>query len=100
MVRVPRIKRLRIPARLTQRWRARLRAQRRWWRRRWRDSLSGEVLFPADGAGMVAVGTLSGHSGVASTGPRIVILHVTAGSGHKRAAESLAIAITERCPDA
>src|SRR5262249_56030139 len=28
----PRLGRLRIPPRLTQRWRARLRAQRRWWR--------------------------------------------------------------------
>ena len=66
MVRVPRIKRLRIPARLTQRWRARLRAQRRWWRRRWRSSSGGEVLFPPAGKGMVAVETLAGAPDLAS----------------------------------
>ena len=53
MVSVPRLGRLRIPARLTQRWRARLRAQRRWWRERLRGE-GGQVLFPAAGQGMVS----------------------------------------------
>jgi processive 1,2-diacylglycerol beta-glucosyltransferase len=92
-----RIGRLRIPARLTQRWRARLRAQRRWWRsRRRRDG--GEVLFPAVGQGMVAVHTL-GRGG--ETGrPRVAILHATAGSGHKSAAEALAAALAGLRPGA
>ena len=97
MVRVPRIKRLRIPARLTQRWRARLRAQRRWWRRRWRSSSGGEVLFPPAGKGMVAVETLAGAPDLAS-GRRIAILHATAGSGHKRAAQALASAFSVLSP--
>jgi len=92
MVRIPRIGRIRLPKRLNRRWRARLRAQRRWWRARWRDSAAGAVLFPADGAGMVAVEMLATDDGP-GTGPRIAILHATAGSGHKRAALALATAI-------
>src|SRR5437773_2308001 len=84
-----RIGRLRIPTRLTQRWRARLRAQRRWWRER-RRSDQGSVLFPSVGQGMVAVHELEG-SGAA--GPRVAILHATAGAGHKSAAQALAAAI-------
>src|SRR5215207_349680 len=100
MARGPGIGRLRIPARLriperfTQRWRARLRVQRRWWRLRLRTTSEGEVLFPAAGEGMVAVETLSeprdGDGGATSGEPRIAILHATAGSGHKRAAQALA----------
>jgi len=91
----PRLPRLRIPRRLTQRWRARLRAQRRWWRARWRATSGGEVLFPPVGGGMVAVETLvgGGARGVAAGGPRIAILHATAGSGHKRAAQAIASAV-------
>ncbi|MGH2358739.1 MAG: MGDG synthase family glycosyltransferase, partial [Candidatus Limnocylindria bacterium] len=91
MVKMPRIGRLRVPRRLTQRWRARLRAQRRWWRSRWRASTGGEVLFPPVGGGVVAVETLAGEE--AGSGPRIAILHATAGSGHKRAAQALASAM-------
>ena len=98
MVAIPRFGRLRIPERLTQRWRARLRAQRRWWRRRLRDSSEGELLFPPAGRGVVAVGTLAG--GAEKRGPRIAILHATAGSGHKRAAQALAAALTELQPAA
>jgi processive 1,2-diacylglycerol beta-glucosyltransferase len=94
MARDIRIGRLRIPARLTQRWRARLRAQRRWWRVRRRDD-RGEVLFPAVGQGMVAVRALEGPSDVTG-GPRVAILHATAGSGHKSAAQALAAAIARR----
>ena len=100
MVRIPRIGRLRLPRRLNRRWRARLRAQRRWWRRRWRDSAAGEVLFPADGAGMVAVGTLPRAPAAAATGLRLAILHATAGSGHKRAAQAIAAAIVQLDPGA
>jgi processive 1,2-diacylglycerol beta-glucosyltransferase len=98
MVRVPRIGRLRIPEKLTQRWRARLRAQRRWWRERWRDESGGDVLFPEVGGGMVAVGTLAdpGRQG----GPRVAILHATAGSGHKRAAQAIANALSVARSDA
>ena len=105
MVQVPRIGRLRIAPRLTQRWRARLRAQRRWWRVRWRSLSGSDVLFPAAGAGMVAVETLAG--GVTDgdgpnraplSGTRIAILHATAGSGHKRAAQALAKAFSELDP--
>ena len=83
---------------LTRRLRVRLRAQRRWWRARWRDTARGEVLFPPVGRGMVAVETLAGSSaepgsGRATAGPRIAVLHATAGSGHKRAAEALAAAV-------
>ncbi|HYM80015.1 MAG TPA: hypothetical protein VEY91_01235, partial [Candidatus Limnocylindria bacterium] len=98
MVRVPSIGRLRIPTRLTHRWRARLRAQRRWWRARFRAAGNGEVLFPAAGKGMVAVQTLA--SGRRADGPRIAILHATAGNGHKRAAQSLAASITSQSPGA
>ena len=97
MVRIPRFGRLRIPPAMTRRWRARLRVQRSWWRRQWRDSASGELLFPEDGKGMVAVDTLSPRDGV-NGGPRIAILHATAGSGHKRAAQALADAIAELSP--
>src|SRR5947207_2397292 len=99
MVQVPRFGRLRIPERLTQRWRVRLRAQRRWWRARWRASAGSDVLFPTEGAGMVAVETLAGGGTLGSApaeaaGHRIAILHATAGSGHKRAAQALARAFS------
>ncbi|HET9327774.1 MAG TPA: glycosyltransferase [Candidatus Eisenbacteria bacterium] len=90
MARDLRIGRLRIPTRLTQRWRARLRAQRRWWRARLRND-PGEVLFPTVGQGMVAVHELEGSH--EANGPRVAILHATAGSGHKSAAQALAAAI-------
>jgi processive 1,2-diacylglycerol beta-glucosyltransferase len=95
MARDLRIGRLRIPTRLGPRWRARLRAQRRWWRAR-RRSDPGEVLFPPVGHGMVAVHELS-HG---AAGPRIAMLHATAGSGHKSAAQALAAAIGAARPDA
>lgn len=101
--RIPRIPRLpEIPGveRLRQagNWRARLRAQRAWWRRRLRVLSDGhEVLFPAEGGGVVAVGTLHAASGA---GPRIAVLHATAGSGHKSAAIALANALAEQKPDA
>lgn len=94
MVNAPRFGRLRIPKRLTQRWRARLRAQRRWWRTRWRETAPGEVMFPPAGGGVVAVETLAGAGG--GPGPRIAILHATAGAGHKRAAQALAAAIVRQ----
>jgi processive 1,2-diacylglycerol beta-glucosyltransferase len=98
-VRVPRLGRLRIPSRLTQGWRARLRAQRRWWRARWRETAPGDVMFPTVGEGVVAVDTL--RPGLRPTGgPRIAILHATAGSGHKRAAQAIARAIGEQSPGA
>ena len=101
MVRVPRIGRLRIPARLTQRWRARLRAQRRWWRRQLRLTSPGPVLFPPLGGGVVAIETLAGGSSNGTgSGPRIAVLHATAGSGHKRAAQALAAAMTTLEPRA
>jgi processive 1,2-diacylglycerol beta-glucosyltransferase len=94
MVRLPRFGRLRIP--LTANWRARLRAQRAWWRRRLRALAGGrEVLFPAAGGGVVAVETLA-----AGAGPRIAILHATAGSGHKSAAVAIARALGTLAPDA
>ena len=105
MVKVPRIGKLRIAPRLTQRWRARLRAQRRWWRTRWRSLSGTDVLFPAAGAGMVAVETLAGGTMASGepghtvfSGTRIAILHATAGSGHKRAAQALAKAFSEIDP--
>ncbi len=98
MVKRFRIGPLRIPERVTQRWRAGLRAQRRWWRDRLRRQ-SGEVLFPAAGQGMVAVQTLGGAAGELGR-PRVAILHATAGSGHKSAAQALAAAITGQCPGA
>ena len=93
MVRLPRFGRLRLPP-LTANWRARLRAQRAWWRRRLR-ALAGdhEVLFPEAGGGVVAVETLA-----AGPGPRIAILHATAGSGHKSAAIAIAHAIGNLAP--
>src|SRR5262249_42746816 len=67
---------------------------------RWRNSADLDVLFPADGAGMVAVGTLSALSSAGTPGPRIAILHATAGNGHKSAAQALAAAITSLQPSA
>ncbi|HTR97660.1 MAG TPA: glycosyltransferase [Candidatus Acidoferrales bacterium] len=98
MVRFPRIGRLNFPRLQESRWRARLRAQRAWWRRRLRV-LAGdhEVLFPVAGGGVVAVETLRGG---ASAGPRIAILHATAGSGHRSAALALARALGDLSPDA
>jgi len=103
MVKLPRFGRLRLPQRLTQRWRAGLRAQRRWWRARWRArsaAAGGAVLFPAAGGGAIAVETLAGAQATAPAGPRVAILHATAGSGHKRAAESLAEALAQFHPGA
>lgn len=97
MVRIPRIGRLRVPGGLARRWRARLRAQRTWWRKRWRSATGGEVLFPEVGGGMVALGRLTPES-TAAHGPRIAILHATAGSGHKRAAQALATAFSALNP--
>ncbi|HEV2105504.1 MAG TPA: glycosyltransferase [Candidatus Eisenbacteria bacterium] len=95
MVRLPRFGRLRLP-RLSSRWRAQLRAQRAWWRRRLRTLAGGqEVLFPAAGGGVVAVGTLS-----AGAGPRIAILHATAGAGHRSAAIAIAHAVRALDPAA
>ncbi len=98
MVRIPRIGRFRMPRLDGNNWRARLRAQRAWWRRRLK-TLAGdhEVLFPAEGGGVVAVETLAGDGG---GGPRIAILHATAGSGHRSAAHALANAISALSPDA
>jgi processive 1,2-diacylglycerol beta-glucosyltransferase len=95
MVRLPRFGRLRLPP-LTANWRARLRAQRAWWRRRLR-ALAGdrEVLFPEAGGGVVAVETLA-----AGSGPRIAILHATAGSGHRSAAVAIAHALGSLAPGA
>jgi processive 1,2-diacylglycerol beta-glucosyltransferase len=94
MARLPRIGRLRLPLRAN--WRARMRAQRAWWRRRLRALAGGhEVLFPAVGHGVVAVETLS-----AGAGPRIAILHATAGSGHKSAALAIARALDALDPGA
>jgi processive 1,2-diacylglycerol beta-glucosyltransferase len=73
-----------------------LRAQRRWWRARWRATAGSDVLFPTAGRGMVAVDTLA--AGDRTPGLRIAILHATAGSGHKRAAQALAAAFTKRSP--
>lgn len=97
MVRGIRIGRLRISTDLTQRWRARLRVQRRWWRARRRGD-QGEVLFPNVGQGMVAVRALGGAPD--APGPRIAILHATAGSGHKSAAQALAAALAGVHPGA
>ncbi|MEO5988343.1 MAG: glycosyltransferase [Candidatus Eisenbacteria bacterium] len=94
--RIPRIPRLLLP-RVNANWRARLRAHRAWWRRRLRALAAGdhEVLFPAEGGGVVAIETLA-----RGAGPRIAILHATAGSGHKSAAVALARAIISLRPDA
>src|SRR5262245_55018586 len=95
MVRLPRFGRLRLPQ-LTTNWRARLRAQRAWWRRRLRTRAGDhEVLFPAAGGGVVAVETLA-----AGVGPRIAILHATAGSGHRSAAIAIAHALSAASPGA
>src|SRR5262249_59727629 len=86
-----------------QRWRAGLSARRRWWRARRRaraKAAGGAVLFPAAGHGSIAVETLAGPRAAAPPGPRIAILHATAGSGHKRAAESLAAAFSQIQPAA
>lgn len=92
--RIPRIK---LP-RMNAHWKARLRAQRAWWRRRLRALSDGhEVLFPAEGGGVVGVATLHDSTGA---GPRIAVLHATAGSGHKSAAIALANALAEQSPDA
>ncbi len=110
---------MRVPRlRLSRRLRARLRAQRRWWRGRISGRARGAVLFPPAGRGMVAVETLaapagSGEAGEAGAGgapraeaaparpgPRIAVLHATAGNGHKRAAEALATAVAGLDPDA
>jgi processive 1,2-diacylglycerol beta-glucosyltransferase len=103
-LRVPRIGRIGIPARLRQTWRARLRAQRRWWRQRQRERGESQVLFPAAGRGMVAVETLAGdHAEVRSaraSGPRIAVLHASSGSGHMAAARALAAAMAELSPGA
>jgi processive 1,2-diacylglycerol beta-glucosyltransferase len=102
--RIPRIARITIPARLRQRWRARLRAQRRWWRERRRGRDEAGLLFPAAGKGMVAVQTLSGAPTAPrpalATGPRIAVLHASAGSGHQSAARALAAAMAEQAPGA
>ena len=98
MVKVPRFARLRIPRRLTQRWRARLRAQRRWWRARRHAAAAGEVFFPPAGTGVVAVQTLAGVPAEVTTGPRIAVLHASAGGGHMRAAQALAAAFSDLRP--
>ena len=103
-MKVPRIGRIAIPARLRQTWRARLRAQRRWWRERRRGRTGSDLLFPAAGQGMVAVQTLTGDGPArrvaAVAAPRVAILHATSGSGHMAAARSLAAALAEQAPGA
>jgi processive 1,2-diacylglycerol beta-glucosyltransferase len=96
MPRRPPFRALRIPPRFTQRWRARLRAQRRLWRRSRRQADAEAVLFPAAGHGVVAVRDLT----PAAAGPRVLVLHATAGTGHQAAAKALASAIQERDPSA
>ena len=97
MVRLPRIGRLKLPPLGAARLRARLRAQRAWWRRRLRMlARDHEVLFPAAGGGVVAVETLTGGA----SWPRIAILHATAGSGHRSAAQALATAMGTLAPEA
>ena len=92
MVRLPRIAR---------QLRSRLRVQRRLWVRRWRarSAAGGQVLFPTAGHGSVAIETLAGTPDPGARGPRIAILHATAGSGHVRAAEALAAAIAAQRPE-
>ncbi|TMQ73549.1 MAG: hypothetical protein E6K81_04185 [Candidatus Eisenbacteria bacterium] len=105
-MKVPRIARITIPARIRQRWRARLRAQRRWWRERRRGREEAGLLFPAAGKGMVAVQTLSGDpaaprpAAAAAAGPRVAILHASAGNGHQSAARALAAAFEAQAPGA
>src|SRR5262245_63954829 len=105
-MKVPRIGRLRLRRpRLPQRWRARLRAQQRWWRDRRGEP---ERLFPSAGKGMVSIQTLSAHTDDGTpapphgdgAGPRIAVLHATAGTGHQSAARALAAAIVQQSPDA
>ena len=93
MVRLPRIAR---------QLRSQLRVQRRLWVRRWRarSAAGGQVLFPTAGHGSVAIETLAGRIDARADGPRVAILHATAGSGHKRAAEALAAAIGDQRPEA
>ncbi len=101
MVKVPRLDPLRLPRRLTQRLRARVRAETTRWRRRLRRQAAAaesEVLFPTLGRGAIAVDTLAGEFD--ASGPRLAILHATAGSGHKRAAQALAAALAAERPDA
>lgn len=99
MVRIPRIGRLKLPRLDGGNLRARLRLQRAWWRRRLRLRAGDhEVLFPAAGGGVVAVETLAG--GPDAGGPRVAILHATAGSGHRSAALALASAMGALAPGA
>jgi processive 1,2-diacylglycerol beta-glucosyltransferase len=94
---LPRLPRLSLP-RVGGNWRARLRAQRAWWRRRQRQRAGEhELLFPREGGGLVAVETLQDAH---SAGPRIAILHATAGSGHRSAAIAIARALAAREPRA
>lgn len=103
-MKVPRIGRLAIPARIRQQWRAGLRAQRLWWRERRRGRDDAQLLFPAAGKGMVAVQTLSGADAeqrpAVAPGPRIAVLHASAGGGHQAAARALAVAFAEQAPGA
>lgn len=93
--RLPKLPRLTLPS-LRPQWRARLRAQRAWWRRRLRlRAGEHEVLFPAEGHGIVAIESLA-----SGAGPRIAILHATAGSGHRSAAIAIAHALSAREPSA
>ncbi len=55
------------------------------------------MLFPEVGGGMVAVDTLAGGSGA---GPRIAILHATAGMGHMAAAKAVAASVNRLEPAA
>jgi processive 1,2-diacylglycerol beta-glucosyltransferase len=86
-----------LPRRLPRRWRARFRAQRRWWRTRRLADADRHVLFPEAGGGMVAVDTLAGGS---AAGPRIAILHATAGMGHMAAAKAVAASVSRLEPAA
>ncbi|HTO90312.1 MAG TPA: glycosyltransferase [Candidatus Sulfotelmatobacter sp.] len=101
MVKVPRFGRIELPVGLARRLQARVRVERRRWIARWRARSvgGGAVLFPTAGGGAVAIATLAGDVEHPPAGPRIAILHATAGSGHKRAAESLAEAFLEQRPD-
>src|SRR5207344_2260582 len=83
-------------------FRNRVRAQARWWRQRLRQRAAAEgqdLLFPVVGGGAIAVDTLVGDPTRAPVGPRIVILHATAGNGHKRAAQAIAASIGVQRPD-
>jgi processive 1,2-diacylglycerol beta-glucosyltransferase len=101
MARFPRLRNLRLPAPIARQWQVRLRAQRRWWRARRRVILEQEVLFPADGRGMVSVATLAGAQDEPALGtPRVAILHAAAGGGHLRAAQAIAHALAALRPEA